>query len=404
MCAFVASGQTQADTIKVYFEVNRDEYNPNLFDNAFVMERFIEKVDSANSAGAIESIDIYGYSSPEGSHQRNQRLSDRRCRVIADYIIGRTGVDPSKVNARGMGEAWDELRAMVEANPDVPYREKILDIIDNTPEWIFDSNGRIIGGRKKRLMDLAGGRPYRWLLANIFPKLRYALTISVSYVTIEEPVPEDVIEPIDTIIIDEPIIDEPIVVDTDTTIVFEPLPAVLTDDDDPLLRLAVKTNLLYYGALLPNIELEYLCGERWSVALEADVAWYNRESNHKAYRLAIGSPEVRYWPIVRERWHGMYIGAFAGGALFDLENGGNGYQGPCAFTGLSVGYMWKIGRHFSLEAGLGAGYMRIHAKKYQPMDGHYVYLQTKNIDYFGPLKLKLSLVWRIADTFVPLKK
>ena len=29
---------------------------------------------------------------------------------------------------------------------------------------------------------------------------------------------------------------------------------------------------------------------------------------------------------------------------------------------------------------------------------HYVYRQTSKLDYFGPLKLKLTLVWRLWDT------
>ena len=29
---------------------------------------------------------------------------------------------------------------------------------------------------------------------------------------------------------------------------------------------------------------------------------------------------------------------------------------------------------------------------------HYVYRQTSKLDYFGPLKLKLTLVWRVWDT------
>lgn len=164
LCALVGFGQTQADKIKVYFEVNHDEFNPGLHDNASVMEQFISMVDSANTIGAIERIDVYGYSSPDGSHERNKRLAASRCRSIAEYITTHTGVDPQLVIARDMGEAWDELRSMIEANPDVPYRNKVLDIIDNTPEWITDSRGRIISGRKKKLMDFAGGRPYRWLL------------------------------------------------------------------------------------------------------------------------------------------------------------------------------------------------------------------------------------------------
>ena len=402
LCAVVVFGQNQADTIKVYFEVNRDKFNPELFDNASVMERFIEKVDSANSAGAIERIDVFGYSSPEGSHQRNQRLSDRRCRNIADYIVARTGVDPQLVTAKGMGEAWDELRAMIEANPDVPYRARLLDIIDNTPEWIFDKQGHIIGGRKKKLMDLAGGRPYRWLLANIFPKLRYALTVSVHYVAIEETFPDEEITSADTVIVDEPIaveehidtitVDEPIVVDLADTV-----SAITFDAYEPSYRLAVKTNFVTDAILMPNLEVEWLMTDRWSVAVEGNLAWWGKYAKERSYRMCIISPEVRRWINPRAPWHGMYVGAFAGCGWYDLEKGTPGYRGEGVMGGLSVGYMWPISSRLSFEAAVGAGYMYTRYKEYRPMQGHHVYQRTKELNYFGPLKVKFSLAWRFWD-------
>ena len=398
LCAFVAFGQTQADTIKVYFEVNRVDYNPRLFDNASALEPFIEKVDSANAAGVIERIDVFGYSSPEGSHRRNQRLSDRRCRTIADYIIARTGVDPNLVTARGMGEAWDELRAMVEATPDVPYRKKILDIIDNTPEWIFDSNGHIVGGRKKKLMDLAGGRPYRWLIVNIFPKLRYALTVSVHYAAIEEPVVEeaDTIVIDESIVIDEPIdtmpVDEPMIVD-----VVDTVQAIAFDAYEPQYRLAVKTNFVTDAILMPNLEVEWLMTDRWSVAVEGNLAWWGKYAKERSYRICVISPEVRRWINPRAPWRGMYVGAFAGYGWYDLEKGTPGYRGEGAMGGLSFGYMWPISSRLSFEAAVGAGYMYTRYKEYRPMQGHHVYQRTKELNYFGPLKVKFSLAWRFWD-------
>ena len=42
----------------------------------------------------------------------------------------------------------------------------------------------------------------------------------------------------------------------------------------------------------------------------------------------------------------------------------------------------------------------MHSKyeEYLPIDGHYVYQQTSRMDYFGPLKLKFALVWRLWNT------
>ncbi len=169
------------------------------------------------------------------------------------------------------------------------------------------------------------------------------------------------------------------------------------DAGTPRHRLALKTNLPYYAILMPNLELEYLITDRWSVSLEGDVAWWGKYSHNKSYRIAIITPEVRYWIKPREPWHGIYVGVLAGGGWYDLQNGSPGYYGDGVMAGLSLGYMWPIGKRLSLEAGIGAGYMYSRFKEYVPYEGHHLYQRTKTLNYFGPLKVKLSLVWRLWD-------
>ena len=168
-----------------------------------------------------------------------------------------------------------------------------------------------------------------------------------------------------------------------------PVPAVKSAG-----RFVLKTNLLYYAILMPNVEVEWKFADRWSAALEIQGAWYAKNEPHKVYRVATAMPEVRYWIVERSRWNGMYVGAFVGGGLYDLCNGKKGHEGEGALAGVSAGYMWAIGKHLSLDAGIGLGYMYARDKVYSPRDGHYLYQLTKNINYFGPLRLKLSLVWR----------
>ena len=64
-------------------------------------------------------------------------------------------------------------------------------------------------------------------------------------------------------------------------------------------------------------------------------------------------------------------------------------------TGLSYGYMFPIGKQFSLEAGIGVGYLITEYEEYLPIEGHYVYQQTSRTSYVGPVKAKLSLVWKL---------
>lgn len=168
------------------------------------------------------------------------------------------------------------------------------------------------------------------------------------------------------------------------------LPAATAGPD----RLVLKTNLLYYAALMPNVEIEWMFADRWSAAFEIQGAWYGKHWPHKAYRVSTALPELRYWAIDRSRWHGMYVGVFAGAGLYDLSDRKKGHRGEGAMAGLSVGYMWPISNRLSLDAGIGAGYLYARDKVYAPIDGHFLYQYTKDINYFGPLRLKLSLVWR----------
>lgn len=160
---------------------------------------------------------------------------------------------------------------------------------------------------------------------------------------------------------------------------------------------ALKTNLLYYAILMPNVEAEWMFAKRWSAALEVQGAWYSKENPHKVYRVATVMPEVRYWPIERSQWHGLSVGVFGGAGLYDLCNGKRGHRGESGLVGVSVGYIWPISKHLSMEGSLGIGYAHLRDKEYQPKDGHYLYQLTRNINYFGPLRAKLSLVWRIPS-------
>lgn len=169
-------------------------------------------------------------------------------------------------------------------------------------------------------------------------------------------------------------------------------------------NLALKTNLLPYAILMPNIEAEWKFSKQWSVALEYQIAWWSKNSADKVYRIATVIPEVRYWAISHSKWHGMYVGLFVGGGEYDLDNGKKGHEGEGILGGASIGYMWPIGKHLSLDAGIGVGYMRLRDKSYAPLDGHYLYQLTKNINYFGPLRAKLSLVWRFWSEKTERKK
>lgn len=411
LIAFLAAyGQGHTDSATVYFEKSGSRFDPDMGQNRVAMDDFVCTV--RNHREAIDSIVVRGYASPEGNSAFNRRLSRERCESVASYLIAHTGIPAYLVKKIPEGEAWSVLTSLVEENHEVPARQDVLRILRETPVWIFNSSNKIIDGRKRQLMRLNGGRPYKWMLANLFPRLRMTVTVSVYYgegnskTKDSEVLTEDKISDPSRPLLEEPADSSAEGIDLAHT-QFEEDSSGLSDDNGssvnvpedrtPWHRFALKTNILYYAILMPNLELEGMINNRWSVALEGNIAWYSNKTKDRTYQVAMVSPEVRYWILPRAPWHGMFAGVFTGGGKFDLENGGTGYQGHGGFAGVSFGYMWPISRYFSLEASIGAGYMYTRYKEYEPADGHFVYMRTKELNYFGPLKLKFSFVWRFAD-------
>ena len=509
------AAQDRADSTKIYFEIGHRQFNPRLGDNGRSMDHFVNSVRKAKEADDVDHILIRAFASPDGQNAANERLTRYRCDEVTNYIVRATGIEPSVVKAVPEGIAWDELRALVARTPEVPDREAVLNILDNTPVWIYDDQGKVIDGRKKQLMQVASGAPYRWMFTNLFPQLRNAVAVSLflksdiraardaavaaakaaadaavaaskaaraaaeasqaasdatSDIAEAIPAPQDAAATAaraaaeakdaadraqvaaaqavkaseEAAATDEvPVARSKAREAEEARMVAESAQAAaeaslsaaqaaqaaaealslaqkqeksetaessesseiseLSDNHTPRHLFALKTNVIYDALLMPNLEFEWLFNDKWSVALEADVAWWSNDSRHKYYQIFMVTPEVRRWFRTPEPWHGMYVGVFAGGGKYDLENGGTGYEGEGGMAGVSFGYMWPISRCFSLEAAVGAGYMYTRYKEYIPYDDHYLYQRTKSLNYFGPLKLKFAVAWRFNDINKPKK-
>lgn len=386
----------ELDSARIHYRQGHRNVDVLFRDNRTELERFIRILREEHGTGRLENVVIRSWASPDGANRLNEVLSKRRADSLKAYLVRHAGIPDSIVSMHGEGIAWDMLRRMVAAS-DMLYKKEVLHILDHTPVWVFDESGRVVDGRKKQLMELRGGRPYVYMLENFFPDLRSSLSVacyrkSESPVTISRKEAE-VKEP-------EPALQPDSVAETTSEPATVRQEATVQPQRPTVQRLAVKTNLLYDAILMPSLEVEYRIADRWTVNLEGEIAWWKNDGRHKYYQVATISPEGRWWFGQKQGnpWHGHYLGVFGGFTWYDLENGKEGYQGEAEMVGVSYGYMFPIGRRFSLEAGIGVGYMHSKYEEYLPIDGHYVYQQTNRMNYFGPLKLKFALVWRLWDT------
>lgn len=401
-----AYSQQAADITRVYYRLGYRTLDTLYRDNYRALQRLVCLIGNSWQLGEIDSLEVWSYASPDGSIVMNRRLARLRTDSLVVYLMRRTGLPETMIKKRPDSIGWGFLREMV-AQSDMRYRKEVLEVIDRTSEDIYNENGKMADGVKKRLISLRGGEPYFYMREHFFPDLRSSSAVLLYLKTGTEILEQCVGErqglrsdsssgiaqhfPVEETVAGT--IDRP-EVGTMVSAGYREVADVV--NTEPFHRLAVKTNLLYDFLLMPSLEVEYRIDDRWSVSLEGDVAWWKRRSRHKYYQLAVISPEVRYWFKNRKPWHGHYMGAFAGGGWYDLENGKRGYQGEGIMMGLSYGYMWPVTRGLSFEVGIGVGYLRTKYEEYLPeAGGHYLYQQTSKTSYVGPLKLKFALAWRI---------
>ncbi|MDR0799075.1 MAG: DUF3868 domain-containing protein, partial [Dysgonamonadaceae bacterium] len=148
------------------FEQAKWNILPNLFNNRAELAKIDESMQYVKEepTAEITGITIKAYASPEGSYEDNMTLSKNRAKSLLDYIRQHYGLPSQiKVFSEGYGEDWDGLLKQVKADTKLEAKEQALQIIQSV--GIFD-------GREKQLMDLNGGRPYNYMLKNLFPLLR----------------------------------------------------------------------------------------------------------------------------------------------------------------------------------------------------------------------------------------
>lgn len=160
--------------IRIDYPVNRHEVLPNFADNKAELERMDKEMRSLFSdkdTYKIEGAVIKGYASPEDTYEHNLNLSRRRTDTFKNYLVKKYGLTGlHDFPAQGMGEDWEGLRKAVQES-DMEYKDEVLNIIDT--EGVFD-------GREKKLMELAGGKPYNYMLKELFPPLR-RMEMEISY-------------------------------------------------------------------------------------------------------------------------------------------------------------------------------------------------------------------------------
>lgn len=384
------------DSLEIYFRQDVYAIEPRVRDNFQSLEHLSRVMNGivSDSLSLLGRIEINSWTSPEPGEQYNDLLSRRRSNSLRQYILDRWAIPDSLIVANGRGVAWDKLRALV-AESDMAYRNEVLDVIDNVP---VETWGRVkpsdrwltlLDSREKHLMDLYGGRAYKYLYDNLYPHLRYGSQISFFYKEIA------------------PLANDISFRELSLADYNEPLQTFAALDQGPLYQrvplFAVKTNLLFDAISVLNVEVEVPIKDRFSINAAWTFPWWVTKNNGYALELLLGTLEGRYWFGDRSnhsKLTGWFLGGYAEGGIYDFQWNDNGYQGEIYTSlGLTAGYAHTINKKETLrmEYSAGAGYFTTGYRYYEGRlsNKYLVWQYDGRYAWLGPTKAKVSLVWMI---------
>lgn len=396
-----------SDSATLHFPQSRSGVSLSLPGNLDELDRitdFIHRHNAPDSGYVVRRVSVVGGASPEGSVAINEKLSRRRAAGIFDYISRREELPDSVTSFVFLGRDWRGLRELVAADVKVPYRNEVLPLLDEIIVEAATSDAASDRGLL-RLRSMHRGEPYRYMFARQFPALR-ASKLLVEYEAKALPA-----EPADTLPV---IVPADSIAIPDSVIVQVPdIPDIMAEEDAGCncrpFYMGLKTNMLYDALALPSIGAEFYVGKNWSVGVNWTYGWWSNDNRHRYWRAYGGDINVRRWfgaKAGEKPLTGHHLGLYAGVATYDFEFGGKGYMGGlpkrtlwdrCNYlAGVEYGYSLPIARRLNIDFTIGIGYMGGKYLEYKPQGDGYVWQRTMRLNWFGPTKAEISLVWLIG--------
>ena len=125
----------ETKTVAIYFRQGFHDLDLDYKTNRESLEKIYSQLAEIyyDSTRNFRHIQIISGTSPEGTYKLNRRLSDNRLKSLKDYIQSRLPLPDSIFYAESRGINWIDLIELVRES-DMPYRDEMLDILENTPE------------------------------------------------------------------------------------------------------------------------------------------------------------------------------------------------------------------------------------------------------------------------------
>ncbi len=172
------------------FPVNETIIYPKYRRNPQELRRIYNTIDHAlfDKTIQVTSISLHGYASPESPYSNNTRLAKGRTAALKELLRKKYAVEQQLFRTDYTPEDWYNLRGFIATDGrrrvkgDIWYES--ADILETPEAPASVSNNRTellrivdldMDADEKELLlkRVDGGKPYRWLLKNVYPGLRH---------------------------------------------------------------------------------------------------------------------------------------------------------------------------------------------------------------------------------------
>lgn len=406
----------------ILFKIGKSAIETSYDINSASLNSIIQGIDLYSSDGRDYSVDIIGMASPDGRIARNIQLARERSEAARDVIISLSGKPNIRFNLRNGGIDWPGLKSALETSPAFAGSKEVLEILSD-----IQTDGTLTEKSVLRIKKLNGGKVWEFLCRNFFPDLRRALvTVYSPPRNRATPVMVSILEDSDSIGKLPAASDKR--TDTIPSIANALTPENHNDTNDLVSETAnpsihkktrhrglpfcasISTNILYDIILIPNIGIDIYLGNNWSVNINGMYGWWDNNHRHRYWRAYGCDMGIRHWIVSasgRKPLTGHHIGVYAQMLTYDIEFGGKGqmagkpggnfWDNPLFGAGVEYGYSIPMWRRLSIDFSIGIGYLGGKYYEYKPIDGHYVWLNTKKRNWVGPTKAQISLVWLLGN-------
>ena len=399
--AYAASIQDSLRTT-IYFRPGYSMLELSYRDNAANMKALTQGIQTikGNPCVQLQHIRILSAASPEGNSALNKRVAKRRGERLRDYLKETLVLPDSIFTVSSAGEDWQGLASLI-AKEKTPWRNKALQIIRHTPEWVT-RNGKVVDGRKRQLQNLDGGKAWKYMLDNHFYTLRTGAVVVCEVKSLAAESTPSAAEASQ----EQARSEQARLESASQSPSSPPFPAIPSqvhpESQAPPVAsyFALKSNLLYDALLVPNLSLEASIGSGWTLGAGGMLAWWSKDAKHRYWRIYDGDLEIRkYFGTLSKSkpLQGHHLGIYGDFLTYDFEFGAKGYQSKATYAaGIKYGYSHPIANRLNLDFALGIGYLHSNYKTYVPRDGCYVYQETKKRKWLGPTQAEISLVWLLG--------